>query len=146
MAMTYPHHPNAITKKKYYEFFQNLPLFLPVEEASSTMVTLLNQYPIQPHLDNRDTLVKWVHIIHNKVNEKLERPTRTLEECHHIHYDAYHYAPTLDAPHTRMWKQYGSFAILVIGASAILGGAFYWSKLKSDGSLLPPSTTTSLLL
>ena len=34
LAMTYPHHPNSVTKKKYYEFIQNLPLFLPVEEIS----------------------------------------------------------------------------------------------------------------
>ena len=34
LVMTYPHHPNTVTKKKYYEFIQNLPLFLPVEEAT----------------------------------------------------------------------------------------------------------------
>jgi hypothetical protein len=34
LSMTYPNHPNTITKKKYYEFIQNLPLFIPVEGMS----------------------------------------------------------------------------------------------------------------
>ena len=29
MSMTYPIHPNTVTKKKYYEFITNLPIFLP---------------------------------------------------------------------------------------------------------------------
>jgi hypothetical protein len=39
LAMTYPHHPNAVTKKKYYEFVQNLPLFLPGLEGQRTAAT-----------------------------------------------------------------------------------------------------------
>ena len=29
MGLTYPLNPNAVTKKKYYDFIQNIPLFLP---------------------------------------------------------------------------------------------------------------------
>ena len=79
LAMTYPHHPNAVTKKKYYEFIQNLPLFLPVE----------HKYPITPYLDNRDSFVRWMHFIHNKINEKLEKPTISLNEFFVKYYDAY---------------------------------------------------------
>ena len=42
IAMTYPHHPNAVTKKKYYEFVQNLPLFIPVEQISKEFSLLLD--------------------------------------------------------------------------------------------------------
>ena len=28
MATSYPKNPNDVTKKKYYEFIQNLPLFM----------------------------------------------------------------------------------------------------------------------
>ena len=31
LALNYPNNPNDVTIKKYYEFIQNLPLFIPVE-------------------------------------------------------------------------------------------------------------------
>jgi hypothetical protein len=89
LAMTYPHHPNAVTKKKYYEFIQNLPLFLPVEEMSSEFSKLLDKYPIAPYLDNRESLVRWFHFIHNKINQKLEKPEITLNEFYVKYYDEY---------------------------------------------------------
>jgi hypothetical protein len=87
--MTYPHHPNTVTKKKYYEFIQNLPLFLPVEEISTTFSKLINKYPVTPYLDNRDSFVRWMHFIHNKINEKLEKPQITLNEFFIKYYDQY---------------------------------------------------------
>lgn len=89
IAMTYPHHPNTVTKKKYYEFFQNIPLFIPVEDMSGEFSKLMDRYPITPYLDNRDSLVRWVHFIHNKINEKLEKPTLTLNEFFVKYYDEY---------------------------------------------------------
>ena len=89
VAMTYPHHPNSVTKKKYYEFIQNLPLFIPVEQISSEFSKLIEKYPISPYLDNRDSFVRWVHFIHNKINEKLEKPTITLNEFFLKYYDQY---------------------------------------------------------
>ena len=73
VALTYPHRPNDITKKKFYEFIQNLPLFMPIEETASEFTKLLDKYPVQPYLDSRDAFVRWVHFIHNKVNERLEK-------------------------------------------------------------------------
>jgi len=89
LTMTYPHHPNTITKKKYYEFIQNLPLFLPVEKISGEFSKLIEKYPITPYLDNRDSFVRWMHFIHNKINEKLEKPTITLNDFFLEYYDAY---------------------------------------------------------
>ena len=89
LAMTYPLHPNAVTKKKYYEFIQNLPLFLPVEQISGEFSKLIDKYPITPYLDNRDSFVRWMHFIHNKINEKLEKPQISLNEFFVQYYDEY---------------------------------------------------------
>jgi hypothetical protein len=89
LAMTYPNHPNTITKKKYYELIQNLPLFLPVEEISGDFSKLLEQYPVTPYLDNRDSFVRWMHFIHNKINEKLEKPEVSLNDFFIKYYDEY---------------------------------------------------------
>jgi hypothetical protein len=89
LAMTYPNHPNTITKKKYYEFIQNLPLFLPVENISGEFSKLIEKYPITPYLDDRDSFVRWMHFIHNKINEKLEKPTLSLNDFFIKYYDSY---------------------------------------------------------
>jgi hypothetical protein len=89
LAMTYPIHPNTVTKKKYYEFIQNLPLFLPVEQISGEFSKLIDKYPITPYLDNRDSFVRWMHFIHNKINEKLEKPKISLDNFFINYYNEY---------------------------------------------------------
>jgi hypothetical protein len=87
--MTYPIRPNAITKKKYYEFIQNLPLFIPVENMSGEFSKLLDKYPVTPYLDNRESLIRWTHFIHNKINQKLEKPQISLNEFYVKYYEEY---------------------------------------------------------
>jgi len=89
LALTYPNHPNEVTKKKYYEFIQNLPLFLPVESISKEFEHLINTYPVIPYLDNSTSFVKWIHFIHNKINEKLEKPKMSLNDFHVRYYEQY---------------------------------------------------------
>jgi hypothetical protein len=89
VSMTYPIYPNAITKKKYYEFIQNLPLFIPVENISSEFSKMLDMYPVTPYLDNRESLIRWMHFIHNKINEKLEKPQITLNDFYIKYYEEY---------------------------------------------------------
>jgi hypothetical protein len=89
VAMTYPHHPNAVTKKKYYEFVQNIPLFIPVEQMSKEFESLTDKYPITPYLDNRDSFVRWMYFIHNKINEKLEKPQITFNDFFVEYYNQY---------------------------------------------------------
>jgi hypothetical protein len=87
--MTYPIRPNAVTKKKYYEFIQNLPLFIPVESMSGEFSKLIDKYPVTPYLDNRESLIRWTHFIHNKINQKLEKPQISLSEFYIKYYEEY---------------------------------------------------------
>ena len=68
IALTYPHTVNDVTKKKYYEFIQNLPLFIPITNIGNTFSEFLDKYPVTPYLDSRESMIKWVHFIHNKIN------------------------------------------------------------------------------
>ena len=89
LSMTYPKNPNAVNKKKYYEFIQNLPLFIPVESISGEFSKLLDKYPVAPYLDNRESFIQWVHFIHNKINEKLEKPQISLNDFYVKYYEEY---------------------------------------------------------
>ena len=121
LAMTYPHHPNAVTKKKYYEFIQNLPLFLPVDEISSAFSKLIEKYPITPYLDNRDSFVRWMHFIHNKINVALEKPQISLNDFFVQYYNEY---KPKDEKYTEYYKIQGKvlYTLIVLG----LGGAIYY--------------------
>ena len=88
-AFTYPKNPNAITKKIYYDLIQNFSRFIPVEKVSSDFEKLLLEYPIQPYLDDKDSLITWVWFIHNKINEKLEKSKITLEQFYNNYFDNY---------------------------------------------------------
>ena len=89
ISMSYPLRPNSVTKKKYYEFIQNLPLFIPVENIASDFSKLLDQYPITPYLDSRDAFIRWVWFIHNKINEKLEKNKISLNKFYELYYEEY---------------------------------------------------------
>lgn len=113
IAMTYPNHPNAITKKKYYEFIQTLPLFIPVEQMSSDFVKLLNTYPVQPYLDNRESFIRWVWFIHNKINKKLEKEPITLSEFSIKYYNEYKTVGEKYADYYRYKEKIIFFSILL---------------------------------
>ena len=92
ITMSYPKYPNTVTKKKYYEFIQNIPLFIPIESISSEFSKLIDQYPVSPYLDSRESFIRWMHFIHNKINEKLEKKTISLNDFYVQYYE--HYKPT----------------------------------------------------
>ena len=87
--MSYPLHPNAVTKKKYYDFVQNIPLFIPVESMAGEFSKLLDQYPVQPYLDNKESFIRWMWFIHNKINKKLEKPQISLNDFYVKYYEEY---------------------------------------------------------
>jgi FAD-linked sulfhydryl oxidase len=89
ISITYPHHPNAVTKKKYYDLIQNLHVFLPVEKIATEFSKLLEQYPVTPYLDNRESFVRWTWFVHNKINEKLEKPKISMEDFYKRYYENY---------------------------------------------------------
>jgi hypothetical protein len=78
VAYNYPNNPNAITKRKYYELMQNIPLFLPDTKMGDDFAILLDKYPVSPYLDCRESLIIWMHFIHNKINVILGKQTISL--------------------------------------------------------------------
>lgn len=89
ISMSYPMKPNAVTKKNYYEFIQNLHVFIPNEIIASDFSKLLNKYPVLPYLDNRESFIRWIWFIHNKINIKLEKKVLTLNEFYIRYYNQY---------------------------------------------------------
>jgi hypothetical protein len=50
--MSYPDNVNAVTKRKYYDFIINLPIFIPNSVIGNKFSEFLSKYPVSPYLDN----------------------------------------------------------------------------------------------
>ena len=112
-ALQYPNHPNAVTKKKYYEFISNLPLFIPVESIATNFSKLLDQYPITPYLDSRDSFIRWMNFIHNKINIQLGKPKISLNDFYINYYEAYK-PKELKLQESTRWKQKLIYTIIIV--------------------------------
>jgi hypothetical protein len=88
-AMSYPVTPNDTVKKKFYDFIQNFPLFIPDMKMASSFSKILDKYPVSPYLDSKDSLTRWTHFIHNKINKKLEKQEISLEKFYTEYYKSY---------------------------------------------------------
>ena len=125
IAMCYPEHVNEVTKKKYYDFIQNFPLFIPVEDIGNTFSKMLDKYPVTPYLDSRESFMKWVHFIHNKINVALDIPEVTMEEALSSYYD--NYKPRV-VKSTEEYNRREKIAFIVGLALILIAIYFFYNK------------------
>lgn len=125
IAISYPERPNDVTKKKYYEFIMNLPLFIPVESIGNDFSKLLDKYPVSAYLDSRDSLVRWFHFIHNKINQKLEKPVISLNEFYTKYYEEYKPKKIKMQEHYK-WKEKIIYSMIVLGATGLI--LYFYNK------------------
>lgn len=71
VSFNYPEHPTYSDKRTHYDFFYNIRNVLPCEMCRQHYRELLKQYPIEPFLDSRESIISWVILIHNQVNQRL---------------------------------------------------------------------------
>ena len=80
ISFSYPETPSEYDKRSFYDFFRSLGDILPCEDCKKHYKQHFHAYPVQPHLDNRSNLVKWVIQMHNFVNARNGKPVLTVEE------------------------------------------------------------------
>ena len=119
IAMTYPIRPNDVTRKKYYEFIMNLPIFIPVEAMGSDFSKLLDEYPVTAYLDSRDAFIRWIHFIHNKINEKLEKPKISMNDFYIKYYEEYKPKEIKMKDYYR-WREKIIYTMVLLGASGLI--------------------------
>jgi hypothetical protein len=121
VAESYPTHPNAVTKRKYYDLIQNMPLFIPVPEMGDTFAEMLDKYPVSPYLDCRESFVRWVHFIHNKFNVMLGKKEMSLIKALETYREEYKPKPIYLSERIRMRRHY-----LYITFVLVLCFLIYW--------------------
>ena len=58
-----------------------MPLFIPNEKIGNDFSKILDNYPVSPYLDNRDSFIRWIHFIHNRINRSIDKEELTLYEA-----------------------------------------------------------------
>ena len=114
VAESYPLHPNDVTKKKYYDLIHNLPLFIPNDEIGNFFSKLLDKYPVSPYLTNRDSFVKWMHFIHNKINVRIGKPEISLPKALELYRDEYKPKPVYLAEKLNIKRHYAIFVLIML--------------------------------
>jgi hypothetical protein len=114
IAQSYPLTPNNITKRKYYDLISNLPLFIPDPEIGNRFIELLDKYPVTPYLDNRDSFIRWMHFIHNKINIILGKEEISLLASLDKYKSHYRYKSIRISERLKIKIQYIYMAIIFI--------------------------------
>ena len=79
VANTYPISPTALEKKQYMQFFNSLKQVLPCKICRIHYAEWLKSESIQYHLQNRESLKKWLFMLHNYINTRLQK--KLLRNC-----------------------------------------------------------------
>ena len=124
VTMTYPLHPNDVAKKKYYDFIQNLPLFIPNASMSKSFQETLDTYPVSPYLDSRDSLTRWMHFIHNKLNKRLGQRQISMTKFYEDYHDNYKPRDVKIIEYAKTKRQI-LYALLVC---ALLAGIYFMNR------------------
>ena len=106
VAMTYPKVPGSTTKKRYYTFYKELPYFLPHRKSRKLFTDILDKFPITPYLDSKESLIKWTHFIHNKVNLKYNKPTVTYKDFYETYHKQYLPKPVVKYNYRDWYKKF----------------------------------------
>jgi len=76
MTFDYPEQPTAAEQAQYRDFFQSLKYVLPCGVCRQHYGQALEQsHPLEPALQSRQTLTRWLVDFHNAVNRRLNKPT-----------------------------------------------------------------------
>ena len=113
IALQYPLCPNDTSKKKYYDFIQNLPIFIPIADIGNAFSRLLDKYPVTPYLDSRESFIKWMYFIHNQINISLNIPEKTLQETLHEYYKLYEPKEVSTKTYLLQKEKYIYFAVII---------------------------------
>jgi hypothetical protein len=124
LAVSYPLKANEVTQKKYYDLISNFPLFIPHPKIGNKFSDLIDKYPVSPYLDGKDSFIKWVHFIHNKINVEIGKDEMTLTEALDTYYTLYKPKEIILREQIKYRKKLVFVTVLV----ALLCGGYYLYK------------------
>ena len=114
ISLYYPETPNTVTKKKYYNFINDLPLFFPEYPMGKNFIDLLDKYPVTPYLESRLSFMKWVNYIHNKIKLDLKEETTDFSKSLQEYYEKYKPKEVINRKWIKKKSKYIIFSVVLL--------------------------------
>ena len=114
ISLYYPEKPNTVTKKKYYNFINDLPLFFPEYPMGKNFIDLLDKYPVTPYLESRLSFMKWVNYIHNKIKLDLKEETTDFSKSLQEYYEKYKPKEVINKKWIKRKSKYIIFSVVLL--------------------------------
>jgi hypothetical protein len=139
VSLGYPETPSYADKRAAKEFFNAVPYLLPCAVCREHFAEVIKGMPVESWLDNRKGLVEWTFNVHNLVNERLGKPTITMDEFYKAYRDMSARGlpippanPNAEISDTLLQQQYiRGAAHAAAGVVAAVGvGALLWYSYK----------------
>lgn len=134
ITFSYPFYPDSEQKQQMKDFFLSIQHILPCMLCREHYQEHLKTNPIEPALESRGELVKWLIEVHNSVNKSLGKPEWSVPDAIH-HYEKIYQHPLVIFPGTTELKDFdkeplGQYWLWAgICALVVVGGLFmYFSK------------------
>lgn len=99
VTFSYPFYPDTEQKQQMKEFFLSIQNILPCMLCREHYKEHLQANPIEPALESRGELAKWLIGVHNSVNKSLGKPEWTEADAVH-HYERIYGHPIVLYPGT----------------------------------------------
>ena len=134
IAFHYPEKPNSFDKDAYKNYYHSVKDILPCTMCKQHFKNYLSQYPIEPHLDSKLDLIRWVNQIHNFVNVKLGKPALSHDDIFMIYSNLDPVSPFIKVDiekinNKKELKRNGRiYAIVIMCALIIVGLKVFQSK------------------
>tara|TARA_B110001469_G_C9638905_1_gene320888 strand:+ start:458 stop:877 length:420 start_codon:yes stop_codon:yes gene_type:complete len=108
ITLVYPHQPTTEEEQYYYNFFDNLQNILPCEICKSHYKQHLIDYPLMDNLNSKDSLIRWLINVHNKINIMKGKPEWTYQEV------IDHYDKIYENPYIKLRNNTGLWIFLLL--------------------------------
>ncbi len=89
ITLAYPDNPTDDDKTYHKNFFESLKNILPCEKCRNHYDQTLTTYPIENHLENKESLFKWLVDIHNRVNIDNNKREYSYDEVTKLYENMY---------------------------------------------------------
>jgi hypothetical protein len=80
LVFSYPIAPDADEQADMAAYFHALKKMLPCYSCRRDFTQMMEDDPIERHLHCRESLARWLHEKHNRVNRKLGKPEMAFED------------------------------------------------------------------
>ena len=89
ITLAYPDNPTEIDKQIHIEFFNSLKNILPCDKCKNHYSNTLETYPIENHLENKESLFRWLVDVHNRVNINNNKREYSYDEVTELYEKMY---------------------------------------------------------